>query len=345
MTWIYAALVLAVVVFVATGFVGDKREYRDGAGNIRKTSSYSWRMNKKMFLALLPLLLIIGGCITSIPAGHTGVIVTFGRVEGKVLTEGIHGILPYQEVVLFDNRVQKRSFELEAFSSDIQQTNVTGSVNFTVTKSESQNLYQKVGVNYYDTVIYPRLLEDIKLVFSRYTAEGLIGNRTVLSDESCELIKKDLAAYAIEVVSVNIENIDFTDTFTDAVEAKQVAQQNKLTTETQQEAEIVVAKAEAERKVIAAQAEAERAKIAADAEAYAVKVKAEAEAEANRKLAESLTPDLIKYQEIMQWNGKLPEVVGGEDIFPIYGVGGNSSSGSQNAGGQSGQSQPENQPE
>ncbi len=334
MTWIYAAIVLAVVAFIAAGITVDKREFRDGAGNIRKTSARTWKMNKKMFLALLPLLLVIGGCITSIPAGHTGVIVTFGKVEGKVLTEGIHAILPYQEVVLFDNRVQKRSFELEAFSSDIQQTNVTGSVNFTVTKSESQNLYQNVGVNYYDTVIYPRLLEDIKLVFSRYTAEGLIGNRTVLSDESCDLIKKDLAAYAIEVVTVNIENIDFTDTFTDAVEAKQVAQQNKLTTETQQEAEIVIAKAEAERKVIAAEAEAERAKIAADAEAYAVKVKAEAEAEANRKLAESITPDLIQYQEIMNWNGELPDVVGGESVFPIYNVGGESSSGGGNSGGQ-----------
>ena len=321
MTWIYLALILAVIVFIAAGFVVEKGEYRDSSGNIRKSVDKTWKLNKKMFLAILPLFLIIGGCITSIPAGHTGVIVTFGRVEDKVLTEGIHAILPYQEVVLFDNRVQKYSFQLEAFSSDIQQTDVTGSVNFTVTQSQSQNLYQRVGVNYYDTVIYPRLLEDIKLVFSRYSAEGLIGNRTVLSEESCKLIKEDLANYAIDVVSVNIENIDFTDTFTDAVEAKQVAQQNKLTTETQQEAEIVIANAEAEKKLIAAKADSEKAKIAADAEAYAVKVKAEAEAEANRKLAESITPALIEYQQIMNWDGKLPEVVGGENIFPLYLIG------------------------
>lgn len=320
MTWIYAAGILAVVVLIAAGFVTSKNEYRDSAGSIRKSVERTWKPNKKMLLAILPLFLVVGGCITSIPAGHTGVIVTFGRVEDKVLTEGIHAILPYQEVVLFDNRVQKYSFQLEAFSSDIQQTEVTGSVNFTVTQSQSQNLYQRVGVNYYDTVIYPRLLEDIKLVFSRYTAEGLIGNRTLLSEESCKLIKEDLGNYAINVVSVNLENIDFTDTFTDAVEAKQVAQQNKLTTETQQEAEIVIANAEAEKKLIAAKADAEKAQIAADAEAYAVKVRAEAEAEANRKLAESLTPELIQYQQIMNWDGKLPEVVGSENIFPLYQV-------------------------
>lgn len=320
MTWIYAAGILAVVVLIAAGFVTSKNEYRDSAGSIHKSVERTWKPNKKMLLAILPLFLVVGGCITSIPAGHTGVIVTFGRVEDKVLTEGIHAILPYQEVVLFDNRVQKYSFQLEAFSSDIQQTEVTGSVNFTVTQSQSQNLYQRVGVNYYDTVIYPRLLEDIKLVFSRYTAEGLIGNRTLLSEESCKLIKEDLGNYAINVVSVNLENIDFTDTFTDAVEAKQVAQQNKLTTETQQEAEIVIANAEAEKKLIAAKADAEKAQIAADAEAYAVKVRAEAEAEANRKLAESLTPELIQYQQIMNWDGKLPEVVGSENIFPLYQV-------------------------
>lgn len=320
MTWIYAAVILAVVVLIAAGFVTSKNEYRDSAGSIRKSVERTWKPNKKMLLAILPLFLVVGGCIISIPAGHTGVIVTFGRVEDKVLTEGIHAILPYQEVVLFDNRVQKYSFQLEAFSSDIQQTEVTGSVNFTVTQSQSQNLYQRVGVNYYDTVIYPRLLEDIKLVFSRYTAEGLIGNRTLLSEESCKLIKEDLGNYAINVVSVNLENIDFTDTFTDAVEAKQVAQQNKLTTETQQEAEIVIANAEAEKKLIAARADAEKAQIAADAEAYAVKVRAEAEAEANRKLAESLTPELIQYQQIMSWDGKLPEVVGSENIFPLYQV-------------------------
>lgn len=320
MSWIYLALFLAVVVFVATGFSTEKHEYRDSDGNIRKNNTRSWKANKKMLLAILPLFLMIGSCITSIPAGHTGVIITFGRVEDKVLSEGMHVILPYQEVILFDNRVQKHSFEMEAFSSDIQQTDVTGSINFTINKSQSQSLYQSVGVSYYDTVIYPRVLEDIKLVFSKYSAEGLIGSRTQLSEESLALVKEDLATYAIDVVSVNIENIDFTDTFTDAVEAKQVAQQNKLTTETQQEASVIIAKAEAEKKVIAAQADAEQQKIAADASAYATRVQAEAEAEANQKLAASLTGNLIEYTQITKWNGELPSVTGGDNVFPVIDV-------------------------
>lgn len=321
MVWIYAAIILAAVVFTAAGFTVKKSEFRDSAGNLRQSNARTWRINKKSFLALLPLLLIIGGCVTSIPAGHTGVVVTFGKVEDKILTEGLHNILPYQSVIIIDNRVQKRSFEFAAFSSDIQQTNVVGSINFTVDKTHSQSLYQAVGVTYYDTVILPRVVENIKLIFSGYSAEGLIESRTLLSKASQSLIVAELAPYGITVVSVNLEDIDFTDTFTDAVESKQVAQQNKLATQTQQEAEIIIANAEAEKKVIAAEADAQTKKIAADANAYAVKIQAEAEAEANLKVALSLTGELIQYTEIQNWDGSLPEVVGSENIFPLYNIG------------------------
>jgi regulator of protease activity HflC (stomatin/prohibitin superfamily) len=132
--------------------------------------------------------------------------------------------------------------------------------------------------------------------------------RTELSRIIRELMVEDMIQYGIQVIDVNIENIDFTDTFTDAVEAKQVAQQKKLTTQTEQEAAIIVAQAEAERKVIAAKAEAETAKIAADAEAYTVEVRANAEAEANLAIAASITDALIEYNKVNQWNGTVPNV-------------------------------------
>ncbi|MDD6188967.1 MAG: prohibitin family protein [Clostridiales bacterium] len=319
MVWVAAALILAVVVFIITGFSVTRKEVTDKMGNTRVVSAKTWKTNRKSILAVLPLLLIIVGCISTIPAGHTGVLVTFGRVEDKILNEGVNFKLPYQQVIKMDNRVQKRDFAMEAFSSDIQQTSISGSVNFTVDKTQSQFLYQNVGVNYYDTVIYPRVLENVKLVFSAYSAEGLVEKRTVLSDSVEEYLTEDMSRYGIQIIDVNIENIDFTDTFTDAVEAKQVAQQNKLTTQTEQEAAIIVAQAEAEKKVIAANAEAETAKIAAEAEAYAVKIKAEAEAKANADIAASLTDELIDYTKITNWNGVLPQVQmnGGEGVYPV----------------------------
>mgnify|MGYP000500162594 FL=1 len=62
--------------------------------------------------------------------------------------------------------------------------------------------------------------------------------------------------YGIEIEKFNIVNFDFSSEFNEAIEAKQVAEQNLLKTKTEQEQAIVVAEAEAKKKVIAADAEA-----------------------------------------------------------------------------------------
>lgn len=73
------------------------------------------------------------------------------------------------------------------------------------------------------------------------------------------------------------------------------------------------AQQQAERKKIAAEAEANVQKINADAEAYAIRAQAEAQAEANRQIAQSLTPELIEYTQVSNWDGKLPTYMAGGD--------------------------------
>ena len=124
------------------------------------------------------------------------------------------------------------------------------------------------------------------------------------------ILSEKLEQYNIEVVSTSIEDMDFTDAFTDAVEAKQVAQQNKLKAQT-----------EAEQRVIEANAAAEVKKVQADAEAYEVLRRAEAEAQANREIAESLTQALIDYNYAQSWDGKLPSIMSGKDGAVIVSAG------------------------
>ncbi len=130
--------------------------------------------------------------------------------------------------------------------------------------------------------------------------------------------------YGINIISVSIENLDFTDAFTDAVEAKQVAAQKKLQAEIEQSQKTMETEQQAERQRIQAEAEAAVAKIEADAAAYATRVKAEAEAEANKLIAESLTPELIEFQEVQNWNGELPQFVSGDSgtMLPILDMSG-----------------------
>lgn len=264
----------------------------------------------------------------TIPSGHTGILVTFGRVSENTLDSGFHLKSPIQQVVVMDHRTQKARITLEAFSSDIQQVDVVCSVNYSIDRQMASVLYKTVGTQYYDTVMEPRILECVKAVFTRYTAEKLMQVRDTLSVQVKELLAPEMSPYGISVLSVAIENVDFTDAFTNAVEEKQVAEQTKLRVETEQSQQVSVEKATAERQIISAnavaqektilaEADASVAKIRADAAAYARGVEAEAEAEANAKLAASITKDLIDYMKANQWDGKLPTYMGGGEATPI----------------------------
>ena len=245
--------------------------------------------------------LCVFSCVATVPTGHTGVVTTFGKVEDYTLDAGVHLVKPWQQVVKMDNRVQKQTVKLACFSSDIQEVNMSYTINYQIRKADAMTLYSTVGVAYYSTVVSPNIAEAVKVATARYTAEELVGMRDALAEAIELILAEKLEQYNIEVVSTSIEDMDFTDAFTDAVEAKQVAQQNKLKAQT-----------EAEQRVIEANAAAEVKKVQADAEAYEVLARAEAEAAANRKISESLTRDLIDYNYAQHWDGKLPAIMNGQ---------------------------------
>ena len=267
--------------------------------------------------AIIGVVLLVLSLVSYVPTGHTGIITTFGKVHDVTLDAGIHFKAPWNSVLTMDNREQKKPFQLEAFSKDIQQVDVQGSVNYNIDKATAMNLYKDVGTGYADILIGPRIQEDIKIVIAKYTAENLIENRQAMSDGIFELLKDELAPKGINIISLAIENIDFTDAFEAAVEAKQVATQEKQKAKTQQEQQTMEAEQKAERDRIAAQAAADVEKIGVDAEAYAIKTRSDAEAEANKKIADSLTEELIRYSEVNQWNGQLPSYMGTSSAVPI----------------------------
>ena len=273
------------------------------------------KLNKTIIIAAVVLILAVlvyATCTAQVPTGYTGILTTFGRVEKYTLDAGFHFKSPFQKVVLMDNREQKTVFKTQSFSSDIQQVDIDGSINFSINTATAMNLYREVGTNYFNTLVMPRLLENTKAVFSKYTAENLVAARERLSLTIRDQLSSEMERYGINIISVSIENIDFTDSFTDAVEQKQVAAQKKLQAEIEQEQKTMETQQQAERQRITAEAEASVKKIQADAAAYATRIQAEAEAEANQKIAASLTESLIKWQQANSWDGKLPTFMSGE---------------------------------
>ena len=271
-------------------------------------------------VAILVISIVFGSFVV-IPAGHTGVVVTLGKVSDTVLQEGMHFKIPFaQEIVQIDNRIVKLEVSTEAFSKDLQTVSTVLAVNYRIAKNMSYSIYKEVGAAFEEVLFSPAVNEALKAVVAKYTASDLVASRSEVSLQLYTELNEKLNARGIYIEDLNIIDWDFSPEYIAAVEAKQVAEQTLIKTQTEQEQQIVIAEAEAEKKVIAANAEAESSLIEAEAEAKRIKLEAEAQAEANRILAESVTDPLIDYQTIEKWDGQLPQVTMGESGSPLIGV-------------------------
>ena len=271
--------------------------FKDKAGNFAP-----FRVVALVFVVLLAII-VLSSSFVVIPAGHTGVALTFGKVEDVVLQEGLHFKVPFvQKIVVVDNRIVKLDVNTEAFSKDLQTINTVVAVNYHVGKESSQKVYKNVGLGFEEVLITPAVNEVLKAVTAKYTAVELVSSRAEVSMLLDDGLNEKLNNYGIFINELNIINWDFSEEYINAVEAKQVAEQNLIKTRTEQEQALVIANTEAQKRVIAAEAEANE-----------IKVLAEANAESNRILTESITDMLIRYQTIAKWDGKLPTVMTGSD--------------------------------
>ncbi len=243
-------------------------------------------------LSILLLGFVLLNCFAIVSAGHTGVVLTLGRVSERVLQEGFHVKAPFvQEVVQIDNRITKLEVETEAFSKDLQTVSTTLAINYRVDTAKSYSIYKNIGRSYESVLVTPAVNEVLKAITAQYTAEESVTNRAIISDGLIAGLNEKLNVDGLYVTDVNILNFDFSEAFINAIEEKQVAQQQLLKAETEKQTAITNAQAEAE----------------------TIRIKAQAEAEANRIVSESLNEFVIENKKIEKWDGKLPQVQGDAD--------------------------------
>ncbi len=320
--FIIGIIVIAVGVVVASSL---KKSRQASASPIVLTCSVA-----------LGLILMVVSCVRTVPTGHTGIVTTFGKVENTTYEAGVHIVLPWKTVINMDNRNQKASLDLLCFSSDIQEVSVVYTLNYQIEKSNAQTIYRTIGRDYYSTVILPRVEEAVKSVMAKYTAETLLSTRAELSNQIKSILVEKLADYNIEVIDTSLENLDFSDVFTDAVEAKQVAEQKSKQAEIEQEQALMEAEYKAKIAQTEANAAAAVAKIAAQADLDVVKIQADAAEYAGQKDAAvieqlkevfSVNPEeatkedvenLLMYYYIQKWSGNLPTTYfGTEELFKM----------------------------
>jgi regulator of protease activity HflC (stomatin/prohibitin superfamily) len=119
----------------------------------------------------------------------------------------------------------------------------------------------------------------------------IIADRAAMSPAVEEAVRLAVGEeYFVNIVSVVLTNIDFSDAFESAVEEKMIAEQQQLKSEYENQTKVAKAEAEAKAKIVAA----------------------EAQAKANELLEQTLTDKILQEMYINKWNGILPQVVAGE---------------------------------
>jgi prohibitin 2 len=258
-----------------------------------------------------------------VPAGHRGVLLTFGKVSETNLDEGIHIIAPWQNVVNMPVMIQKAEITESTASNDLQEITTKLAVHYRVRVDSAWNVYQSMRMDYLHLLVEPVIMEELKATTADWSAEQLITDRPLVVIQLQETLDARLQPYGIDVLTVNFIDFQFSKEFWDAIERKVVATQDALTEKNkveiaryQQLQAIITAEGQYNVTVIRANAEAQQKIIAANAEAKRITIEANATAEAIMQITSQMTPEYAQYLYLTQWNGILPSTLLGsvEDI-------------------------------
>ncbi|MBI5884334.1 MAG: prohibitin family protein [Elusimicrobia bacterium] len=244
------------------------------------------------FLILAVLAIIGTQGVVIVPPGHRGII--FNKISGvrqQALQEGFNVVLPVVEyVTLMDVRVQKDTYEASAASKDMQTVHTKVALNFHPMPESAPRVFQEVGLSFSERIIHPAVQEAVKATTARFTAEELITRREEVKKVIRELVEHQIKSYNIKVDELYITDFDFSKQFAEAIESKQIAEQQAL----KAKRDLDRIRIEAEQKVATARAEAESLKMQ----------------------KEAITGQLIELRKvevqrsaIEKWDGRMPSVM------------------------------------
>lgn len=199
-----------------------------------------------IFLALF----ILFCSASAIPTGYVGIPVLFGEVQAGYLESGIHFLNPFSHVVKLDLRTQKADEEGVIPSKEMLNMTLKTSVNYHLDKAKAGDIYNTVGVDYFDKLIEPHIRSSIRQVTSNYlAAQFFSADRNLISDKITELLAKELNPRGVIIESVMLKEISPPETVRRAIESKQAQQQEAEAMQFKLQRE----KLEAERKKIEAE--------------------------------------------------------------------------------------------
>lgn len=256
--------------------------------------------------AVVVVVLVVFLPFAVVPNGHRGVRLTFGSASNEVLSEGLHWRMPIMQTIYrMPVLIERSETDSEAASRDLQRVRTQVVLNYHVDPAQVVRVYRTIGAfeNIEPRIIDPTIQEAMKAVTALYTAEQLVTKRPEVSDRIRMAVSTRLQRHGVVVDEFAITNFKFSESFDSAIEAKTVAEQQKL----KAERDLARIQVEAEQKVAEARGLAESQKLNAEAQAVALQAQRAA-----------VTPELIELRRveaqleaIKRWDGHLPVVTGG----------------------------------
>lgn len=306
-------------------------------------------MSKGLVGAAILGIAIVGGvvgsalCIEKIPTGYVGVVYSASQgTSGEILDQGWHLVAPTKKVTEYSIGMEQsyltvenkgdspkdESFKTPSSDGKSLVVDMEFSYRFDPDRiAETFTLFKgQSGKTVKNTFIKPKIRAWTQEVTAKYPVTDIFGDKRQELNEALDVyLKEKFEPYGIIIDTVNFTSIA-TDAETEAAIQKKVTAQQGLelanieaqTAQVQAEKDKKVALVEAQKNKETAEIQAEQKRIQAEGDAEAIRIKAEAEAEANRKIADSLTTNLIEKQKIDKWNGNVPTVQGsGSTIVDI----------------------------
>jgi len=274
---------------------------------------------------------IIFGSWYTVDQRERGVVLRNGAVTG-VAAPGLGFKVPIIDSVVFMSMESQLAQydKMSIYSRDQQPALIRMSVGWRPLESGVDDIYAQYGsiAGIRDRLISPKVFEEAKNVFGRYNAVTAIQERGRLNAD----IRAALIAAIkgpIQIESVQIENVDFSDAYEKSIEERMLAEVEvqKLKQNAEREkvqAEIVVTKANAAADAVRAdaQARADAALLAGKAAADVTRLRGDAEAQAIRARGEALRQNagLVELQAVEKWDGKLPVTMIPGSVVPFIGV-------------------------
>ena len=280
-------------------------------------------MNKKLVASIVTGVLIAGGIggffltTEKIKNGNVGVVYSLnGGVQDEVLTQGLKFVGVGKKVKQYSIRTNQ--FYLSKSDGDEEDTSIDvgtqgGTVNVDFEMSYSfdpervADVYKKYGglsgEDIVNNIVKGRVRSLVNEVTSKYTvADVYVDKRAEVNQAITEHLRKNLTE-----VGLSVERATLSDVRPDESVLAVLTERSKVAQELENEKQ-------RQEKI---RLEAESKKIAAEGDAKAKIIAAEAEAEANRKLQESLTPELLKKIELEKWNGSKATTIVNGNATPV----------------------------